>query len=192
VIEDVIQYNNSQNEVEPSDRRSMDPVQKRLREEFQSIPEADYRGGRRGSERDIIERPPNLLPSSTVAQALAAFHLEPNLAYNEKRRIWVSDEVYARFFNDRTTARHIVFVFALVRAIEAAKRALITLGEGGRTAAQADQVAFLRRRGSIWLLVSATSDAIEVFLETPVPIDLSCACVRTLPLVMRSHYGSLS
>jgi AIPR protein len=81
VIEDVIQYNNSQNEVEPADRRSMDQVQKRLREEFQVIPEADYRGGRRGSEKDIIARPPNLLPSSTVAQAVAAFHggTEPGL-----------------------------------------------------------------------------------------------------------------
>jgi hypothetical protein len=168
VIEDVIQYNNSQNEVEPADRRSMDPVQKRLREEFQAIPEADYRGGRRGSEKDIIARPPNLLPSSTVAQAVAAFHGEPNLAYNEKRRIWISDDVYGRFFNDRTSARHIVFVYSLVRAIETAKHSLVSLGEGNRTASQDEQLTFLRQRGSIWLLVSAISNTIEIFLDRPI------------------------
>jgi hypothetical protein len=46
------------------------------------------------------------MSASAVAQALAAFHLEPNLAYNETRRIWVDDAVYARYFSDtpRTSA----------------------------------------------------------------------------------------
>jgi hypothetical protein len=79
VIRDVIRFNNSQNMVEPSDFRSNDATQDRLRSEFDAVPDADYRGGRRGSEKDLIQRPTNLLPSNTVAQALAAFIRSPTL-----------------------------------------------------------------------------------------------------------------
>jgi hypothetical protein len=81
VLADIVKYNNTQNKVEAADFRSKDSVQERLRSEFEAIPDADYRGGRRGGVKDAIERSRNLLPDSAVAQALAAFQLQPNLAY---------------------------------------------------------------------------------------------------------------
>lgn len=97
VLGDIVKFNNTQNKVEAADFRSEDPVQERLRAEFEAIPDADYRGARRGGVKAVIERSRNLLADSAVAQSLAAFHLEPNLAYNETRRIWVDDGTYARF-----------------------------------------------------------------------------------------------
>ena len=70
----VIRFNNSQNKVTAADFRSTDRVQKRLREEFQAIPGAEYEGGRRGGAQSVIKRRKNLLPSFTVGQALASFH----------------------------------------------------------------------------------------------------------------------
>ncbi len=169
VIRDIIRFNNSQNRIEAADFRSNDVIQERLRSEFRTIPDAEYRGGRRGSDRDIIARPPNLIPTDTVAQALAAFHQEPNVAYNEKSRIWASDEVYARFFSDRTRARHILFAYSLVRAIEEAKANLLRVPEQERTASQRTQIAFFRQRGSIFLLASAIAECIEVYIGRAVP-----------------------
>jgi hypothetical protein len=164
VLADIIKFNNTQNKVEAADFRSKDPVQERLRGEFQAVPEAEYRGARRGGVQAAIERSRNLLADSAVAQSLAAFHLEPNLAYNDTRRIWVDDGTYARFYSDNTTARHIVFTYSLLRSIEATKKRLSDIPEDERTENQRRQMAFFRRRGSTFLLVAAISASIETFL----------------------------
>ena len=161
VLAEIVKYNNTQNGIEATDFRSKDPVQERLRGEFAKVPDADYKGGRRGGVRDAIERVKNLLSDGTVAQSLAAFHGRPNLAYNETRRIWEEDGVYASIFSDKTTARHIVFTYSLQRAIENIKRELSQLEDSKRTASQHRQLGFLRRRGSIPLLVAAIAESLE-------------------------------
>ncbi len=168
VLGEIIKYNNTQNKIEAADFRSKDTVQEQLRTEFQSVPDADYRGARRGGVQDAITRSVNRLPDSAVAKALAAFRLEPNLAYNETRRIWESDAVYSRFFEDRLTARHVVLCFALQRALEQAKKRLSDIDEDARTTTQKSHMDFFRRRGSISLMVAAISDSIETFLDRPV------------------------
>jgi AIPR protein len=169
VLADIVKYNNTQNKIEAADFRSKDEVQDRLRAEFALVPDADYRGARRGGVRDAIERSANRLPDSAVAQALASFQLQPNLAYNETRRIWEENAVYSRFFSERTTARNVVFCYSLLRALEAAKKRLGDIDEGDRTEAQLRHTQFFRRRGSITLMVAAISKSIELFLGRPVP-----------------------
>jgi hypothetical protein len=56
IVERIVKYNNSQNKLEAADFRSGDPIQDRLRHEFDSIPNADYEGGRRGGASDAIKR----------------------------------------------------------------------------------------------------------------------------------------
>ncbi len=168
-LAEIVKYNNSQNKVEATDFRSKDAVQERLRKEFASIPDADYRGGRRGGVRDAIERPKNLLPDGTVAQSLAAFQGKPNLAYNETRRIWEEDAVYAGVFSDQTTARHIVITYSLQKAVEEIKRDLSQLPEDGRTTAQQKHLSYLRRRGSITLLVAAVAESLETVSGRVIP-----------------------
>lgn len=169
ILGDVIRFNNTQNKVEAADFRSKDEVQERLRSEFKGVPDADYRGARRGGLQDAIERPANRLADQAVAQALAAFQLEPNLAYNETRRIWEENAVYSRFFNERTTARHVVFTTSLLRALESAKRKATEIAEDERTETQARLVKFLRGRGSTLVMLSAISKCIESILDKAVP-----------------------
>lgn len=169
-IRSIIEYNNRQNVVEASDFRSNDPIQRRLRQEFEKIPDTTYYGGRRGGHEDVIRRPSNLLPSDTVAQAIAAFHQEPVIAYNNKSDIWRIDTVYSKYFTEQTSAEHIVFVYSLLRSVEAKKLCLVDSSKiGDLSEAEEQQLKFLQRRGSHFLLTSAIAKCLETFLGKPVP-----------------------
>ena len=168
VLGDIVKYNNTQNKVEATDFRSKDSLQERLRKEFVDIPDADYRGGRRGGATDAIQRIKTLVPDSSVAQSLAAFHGEPNLAYNETRSIWDNDAVYSRIFRDAVTARHIVYAYGLLKAIEQAKQKILAIPPNARTEAQKRHAAFFSARGSNYLLVAAMGFCIETILGVAV------------------------
>jgi hypothetical protein len=144
LVEDIIKYNNSQNKISASDFRSTDAIQKRLKAEFTKIPDAEYEGGRRGGVSDRIKRRPNLLPSYTVGQALAAFHGDPVIAYDRKSDIWINDRTYSNYFKDETTARHIVFVYSLYRAVGKKKLLLMeqVRAETEQTQIEKQQLAF--------------------------------------------------
>lgn len=163
VLGDIVRYNNTQNKVEATDFRSKDPIQDRLRREFQTIPDAEYRGGRRGGTSDAIVRKKSLLPDSSVAQSLAAFHGNPNLAYNETRTIWDNDGVYSHVFRD-VTARHIVLTYGLLKAVERAKQNITKIPSNSRTDAQKKHASFFSSRGSNYLLVAAIGHCIETIL----------------------------
>jgi len=168
----IIRYNNSQNKVTASDFRSTDPIQKRLREQMEKIPQAEYEGGRRGGHEDVIRRRPDLLPSYTVGQALAALQQDPVTAYNQKTNIWVSDTFYSKYFNEHTTAPHIVFAYSLLRSVEAKKMRLVEKtrrSDASMTVAEKDQTAFFRHRGSTFLLTAAISGCLETVLLRSIP-----------------------
>lgn len=167
LIENIIRYNNSQNKVEAADFRSTDKIQKRLKEEFNLIPDAEYEGGRRGSSSDVIRRRPNLLGSYTVGQALAAFHGDPITAYNKKAGIWINNKIYDKLFNDNTKAAHIICCYGLVRAIEAKKKQLQT--KANLTRDDEKSLIFLRQRGAIFLTTYALSYCLETILDRSVP-----------------------
>ncbi|MDD7917986.1 AIPR family protein [Actinomycetospora callitridis] len=169
VLRDIVRYNNTQNKIEAADFRSNDAVQDRLRAEFDSIPEAEYRGGRRGGVRDAIERKKNLIANNGAAQALAAFHGRPNLAYNDTRLVWTDDAIYAQLFSDRTTARHIVLCHSLLRSIEEAKQEIQSTPEAGRTDMQRAAMDYFRRRGSLQVLCAAISASIESIVGFAIP-----------------------
>lgn len=170
-MEDIIKYNNSQNKISASDFRSTDAIQKRLKAEFIKIPDAEYEGGRRGGASDRIKRRPNLLPSYTVGQALAAFHGDPVIAYDRKSEIWINDRTYSNYFKDETTARHIVFVYSLYRAIGKKKLALIEKVRAGaeRTQIEKEQLEFFEKKGAMLLTSAAVADCLETILTKPIP-----------------------
>lgn len=171
LIRKIIQYNNSQNKVEASDFRSTDKIQRRLKEEISRIPNAEYDGGRRGGATDAIRRRANLLPSYTVGQALIAFHGDPVTAYNQKSGIWINDRLYTKCFNEGTKGTHIVCTYALLRAVEEKKIALMAKEKNQTSLMRAEQefLAYFRRRGSIFLFVSAIAECLEVLLSRQVP-----------------------
>lgn len=159
-----------------------------------AIPNAKYEGGRRGGHKDVIERNKNLLPSYTVGQALAAFHQDPLTAYNLKSEIWVSDPMYARFFNDDTTGAHLVLCFALLRAVEDAKRALVgkSKTEVPLSAQEAELLSYFRHRGSTYLFVSAIASCMETFTGKRIPIPARTSFgPKTSPKQATQHWTEI-
>jgi len=170
VISNVVRFNNSQNKITAADFRSNDRIQERLRSEFLSIPNTLYTGGRRGGADDAIKRNPNLLPSDSVAQAIAAFHLDPAIAYNRKSEIWISDRLYSTYFNERISAEHICFVYSLFLMIMDVKNNLVLKSKNGVLLldAEKERLAFLRLRGANYIFMAGISSCMEILISKPI------------------------
>ncbi|WP_082711517.1 AIPR family protein [Methylobacterium indicum] len=172
IVENVVRYNNSQNKLQAADFRSTDPIQDRLRTEFESVPDAEYEGGRRGGASDAIKRSKFTLPSYTVGQSLASFHINPVAAYDKKSELWTNESNYRHIFTDRTTARHIVFCYSLLNIITKRK---INLSQKHKTdltsltSLENDQLKFLSNKGASYLVVYAISQCMETILNRPIP-----------------------
>lgn len=194
-VEDIIRFNNSQNKISASDFRSTDPVQKRLKGEFETIPDAEYEGGRRGSASDTIKRRPNLLPSYTVGQALAAFHGDPTIAYNQKSEIWINDTIYSTFFKEETTAKHIVFAYSLLKAVGSKKVELVNKqrNQEALTKTEKEQLQFFEKKGSIQLACAAIADCLEAVLDQAVPNKFRLSFgKKASPLQAEGYWTDLS
>jgi hypothetical protein len=81
--------------------------------------------------------------------------------------------VYARYFSEYTTARHVVFCYSLWRAITEIKAALRAKAEESLTSDDKDVLAYLRKRGSLHLLVAAVAGSAEVYLGRALTSTLS-------------------
>lgn len=167
-VRDIIINNNSQNRLEVADFRSNDAVQKRLKKEFESIPDAEYRG-RRGGYEDSVKPPKNLLPSDACVQALAIMHQHPVVAYNQKSQVWTDDQLYSKYFSEQTHAPHIVFSFALMRSVEAAKLQLRKKPADQQTSDDKALNDFFSGRGSLFVLASAIASCLEIVTAKPLP-----------------------
>lgn len=97
---------------------------------------------------------------------MAAFHREPDIAYNSKTKIWESDSLYPKFFNDNTSAKNIFLAYSLFRAVEELKFNLSKIVT--KTDTQEKILRFLRSRGAIVLLTTAVSISIEEILNKKV------------------------
>jgi len=172
LVANVIRFNNSQNKLQAADFRSTDPIQDRLRTEFDEIPDADYEGGRRGGASDVIKRSKYTLPSYTVGQSLAAFHGDPVTAYDRKSELWTNEKSYRQIFTDRTTARHIVFCYSLLSAINDRKMELsqkLKKDPASLTAVEKTSLDFFNNKGANYLLVHVISQCMETILGKPIP-----------------------
>jgi hypothetical protein len=172
LIGKIVKFNNSQNKLQAADYRSGDATQDRLRSEFQSVPNAEYEGGRRGGASDAIKRSRYTLSSYTVAQSLTAFHGDPVTAYNKKSDIWTNDKTYLSIFTNRTSARHIVFCYSLLEAINERKFRLMSQqkrDENSLIGIEQKTLQFLNRRGSSFLLIYAIAQCFETILGKPIP-----------------------
>jgi hypothetical protein len=165
-LHNVVKYNNTQNKLIAADFRSNEPVQTRLIEQFKNIKDVQYIP-RRGGYEDVIRRRQNALSSITAGQALAALHGDPETAYHKKTKIWEDNEIYCKYFKEITTAKHIIFAFSLLKAVENKKSALND--KTNLTELEQRQLNFFRKRGSIFMLSSAIARSLETILSRTIP-----------------------
>lgn len=168
-VVNIKRFNNSQNKIEASDFRSNDPIQERLTREFSALQDIRY-APRRGGVDDIVKRQSNTLNSVLAGQVLSAFHGHPEVAYHQKTKIWEDDGLYAKYFNNETSAKHLFLVYSLFEALKNKKLSLHQKSKNGTLkSSERDQLNFFRTRGSIFLFLAALSDCIETFTDETVP-----------------------
>ena len=181
-VYDIVRYNNSQNKIAAPDFRSTDNVQTRLTNEFKDIPGMSY-VARRGGIDDIIKRQPSMIPSVTAGQALAAFHGEPGIAYHQKTHMWEDDQLYSKFFNPQTSAKHVLFAYSLLKAVEYKKLSLINKSKAGKLLdVDKSQLEFFRKRGAAFLMATAISRCLEIIVMKPIPDSFSLSFKNNLNL----------
>lgn len=164
IIGSIINNNNKQNEIIPSDLRSNDRQQERLRNDFKRYPALFYNGGRRD---DKIVKNKIVFDPYLVAQTVLAFHGDCVVAYNGKKRIWNEDKIYAQVFADQLNVEHIIFVYSLSKAIDEFKNCLRKKKES-RTDTEEQQMEFLSKRGSKMLMIATISDCLEDLLNAKI------------------------
>lgn len=165
IIESIINNNNKQNEILPSDLRSNDKQQERLRNEFKKYAAFSYNGGRRD---DTVVKNKVIFDPYLVAQTLLAYHGDCVIAYNGKKRIWDEDKLYTQVFVDQLSVEHIVFVYSLAKAIDNLKNKLRNKKEL-RTESENKQFDFLSKRGSKMLLIATISECLEDLVGDKIP-----------------------
>lgn len=162
-IKAIIDNNNKQNEMLPSDFRSNDSVQKRLRKEFERYPDIIYNGGLRKNQ---TLRGKEMFDHFLVGQTLMAFHGDPVTAYSSKTEIWNNDKLYGSIFDENLTAEHIILVYSLSKAIDQIK---LDLNQKKRinplNSNEIKNSDFLSRRGGRILLLSAVATNLEIILN---------------------------
>src|SRR5713101_3384445 len=90
----------------------------------------------------------------------------------KKSELWTNEKNYRRIFTDRTTARHIVFCYSLLSAINQRK---LELGNKQKTDPasltniESVTLTFLNKKGANYLLVHVISQCMETILGKPIP-----------------------
>ncbi|HZN70114.1 MAG TPA: AIPR family protein [Micromonosporaceae bacterium] len=164
VIGKIIRYNNRQNLTLPADFRSNDPVQRRLVGEFAEIGVSGYSGGRRGGAEDSIRRTAADEVSATeAARAVVAFHGDPGTAYFEPGAVWARGDLYHHYFNEATTARHLLLCWGLARAIDERRQELRQ--QSDLSPSKQAQLEYLNRRGSTMLLIAAVAGCLDAVID---------------------------
>lgn len=161
IIEEIVNNNNKQNEILPSDLRSNDKQQERLRNEFKKYPQIFYNGGRRDDRRPKNKE---VFDPYMVAQTITAFHGDPVKAYNNRKSIWDDEKDYNFIFSDQLSAEHIIYIYSLARSIDEYKFELKDMKET-RTEKQNEQYNFLCRRGSKMLLIYVIAESLECIFQ---------------------------
>ncbi|MFP1763498.1 AIPR family protein [Lonsdalea quercina] len=179
LINEITLANNSQNKVLRSDFRSSDPIQKRLRRDFENNKESLYTGGLRQVLTPAQKR--ILLPTDTVAQTLIAFHAHPTSAYHRKKDIWDDEGLYKKAFDDTITMNHIIFVYSLNEAISQVKSEFNErYRHNSLPEIDAIKHKLLTQPGVSLLIIHAISSILEIILGSAIPNKYTLSYKKTI------------
>jgi hypothetical protein len=115
LIDNIIEYNNTQNDIKPEDRRSKDEVQKRLGVDFKKY-NIEYLYRR--SHKKVAK---TMVTCKAVAPALCAFHGDPQVSYRDPKKIFKDDETYQSVFPKNIQVEHIFLIRSLTMALDIIK-----------------------------------------------------------------------
>lgn len=166
-INEIVKYNNTQNEITTWDQYSNDHEQNRIYHEFRDL-EHTYvrkRGFRAATEHIGIEE---------VAQPLLAFHGRYQDAIRGKNQIFERKPLYTNAFENKK-ARHILLVYTLSHAIDERRLVLKAKSTAGTIInIEEEQLALLRNLRFKAFLIAVVAQVLEtVILRKVDPLTLA-------------------
>ncbi len=182
-VNKIIKYNNTQNEIKAFDKRSNDPIQKRLSKDFKQY-SINYI-----HRRNQIRSTKNAITAVSIGPALCSFHGDPNTAYRQAKDIFLQDDIYTRVFKDFITAEHIFLLKSLSVAFDHYKEYLNgRVKRDEATDLDKDQQDFLKYSASKIFLYYAIGRLAETILNKKVTNLYSW---KAKPEVVSPENGSL-
>jgi hypothetical protein len=118
LVRKIIRFNNTQNPIKAWELRVIDPIQDRLREEFEQIG-VTYQL-RRGYER----RSASDVHYDQLGPFLSAFYGDPIAAHKNKADLYESESRYHQLFRDESNVRNLLFIYRLGGAVALTKSRL--------------------------------------------------------------------
>jgi len=163
VVDRIIRYNNTQNEIKPADIRSNDSTQRHLKTEFEKfgIEYIHRRSSSRASR--------NSISAAAVGPALCAFHGDPQTAYRNSSSIFTEDKKYHEVFPETTKAQHIFLIRMLSMAIDRIKAELkVKVSEKTATNLETNEYEVLKYSASKHFIFYIIGQLAEEILEKKV------------------------
>ncbi len=128
---DIIRFNNTQNPIKAWELRSIDPVQSRLLDDFESTLKLKYELRRGISRRSIDD-----IHFEKLAPWLSAFYGDPQTPHRNRREIYEGDARYAGLFNATSNVHNLAFIYRIGETVGASKDNLRSRIEEGVASAQ--------------------------------------------------------
>ena len=163
-VRNIVRYNNTQNEITTWDQYSNTETQKRLGDEFREL--GHVYSLKRGFGQSISG-----LGIEVVAQPLLAFGGDLDDAVRGKNTVFDRKASYNRAF-EGTSARHVLFVFTLARAIDDLRAELKILNSQGKLIkAQEKQLRIARSVRFKYFFMSVIAASLEATLQRKIDTD---------------------
>ena len=183
LVEQIIDFNNTQNAIKSFDFRSNDPSQRRLATQFKPY-DITYLHRRQGAAR----LPIGAIQAEVIAPHLAAFHGHFQIAIRQRRTIFEDRSTYGKVFPSNITAEHLYMIQCLA---DAATQSKIELHEKieHKTANLPEKKAneFLGHSTSKFFVAGVVGHLAEQILSQPIP-NLFSWSVKALHIKQdRSH-----
>lgn len=161
LIDDIILYNNTQNEIKPEDRRSKDSKQERIQQDFAKFGiEYSYRRNEKKVSRHTIT-------GKSVAAVICAFHGNPQTSFRNPKKIFNDDDVYNTVFPSDIKVEHIFLLRALSIAIDEVKKEFNEKNEiGNLKATDEKQYKFLKYSATKHFLVYLIGELSEEIMNS--------------------------
>jgi hypothetical protein len=165
IVEQIIDFNNTQNAIKSFDFRSNDPSQRRLSSQFKDY-DITYLHRRQGASR----LPPGAIQAEVIAPYLAAFHGHFQIAIRQRRTIFEDRSTYGDVFPSSITADHVYMVQCLADAATKSKIELhekVELGTANKPEKTTNE--FLGHSTSKFFVAGVVGQLAEQVFGQPIP-----------------------
>ncbi len=160
LVDEIIRYNNTQNPIKAWELRVIDPIQRRLREQFEEfglVYQLRRGGGRRRADDISYEH---------LGPFLSAFYGDPIAAHKSRAELFESEAKYRKLFDERSDIRNLAFIYRLGCAVGRVKRRLkLRIDSGTASEEELSKYEYFRYGAFAFVLIHVCAEIVGLLLN---------------------------